>query len=100
MIPFAVNDATKYISPSKTLEYMAAGKPIVSTAIKDVVHDYSHCITIIQTAQDFAKAIKEDFADFPDPVTQREYTSILKNTSWDSTVAAMQSLIKSKTLDD
>jgi len=100
MIPFALNDATKYISPSKTLEYMAAGKPIVSTAIKDVVHDYSHCITIIQTAQDFAKAIKEDFADFPDPVTQREYTSILKNTSWDSTVAAMQSLIKSKTLDD
>lgn len=94
MMPFALNNATKYISPSKTLEYMAAYKPIVSTVIKDVVHDYGHCITIIQTAQDFAKAIKENYADFPDPIAQREYSSILKNTSWDSTVTAMQSLIK------
>lgn len=39
MMPFALNDATKTISPTKTLEYMAAGKPIISTRIKDVERD-------------------------------------------------------------
>src|SRR5699024_145258 len=47
MMPFALNDATRFISPTKTLEYMAAGKPIVSTAIKDVVRHYADCVHIV-----------------------------------------------------
>lgn len=40
MMPFAINDSTKYISPTKTPEFLAAGKPVVSTAINDVIHPY------------------------------------------------------------
>ena len=40
LLPFAMNDATRFISPTKTLEYMAAERPIVSTPITDVVSAY------------------------------------------------------------
>ena len=58
MMPFALNDATKYISPTKTLEYMAAGRPIVSTAIRDVVREYSDTVTIVGDPATFAAAIR------------------------------------------
>ena len=40
MMPFALNESTKFISPTKTPEFLAAGKPVVSTSIHDVVHPY------------------------------------------------------------
>jgi glycosyltransferase involved in cell wall biosynthesis len=46
LMPFALNEATEYINPTKTLEYMAAGKPIVSTAISDVVHNFTPVVTV------------------------------------------------------
>lgn len=88
MMPFALNDATKFISPTKTLEYMAAGKPIVSTAIKDVVRDYSKCISIIGTAKEFAQTL-EDLWRVYQPDNTAEYENILKNTSWDATASRM-----------
>lgn len=94
MMPFALNDATKYISPTKTLEYMAAGKPIISTAIKDVVRDYKSCVKIVETADEFAQAIDRILMDAPDVFMNYEYAEILKNTSWDATAAKMNTLIK------
>ena len=95
MMPFALNDATKYISPTKTLEYMAAGKPIVSTAIKDVVRDYTGSVEIIESADEFATTIDKLITGNLDVVMQAEYARILKNTSWDATVEKMKILIKS-----
>jgi glycosyltransferase involved in cell wall biosynthesis len=95
MMPFALNDATKYISPTKTLEYMAAGKPIVSTAIKDVVRDYSSCVAIVESAEEFSAAIDELIANSPDVLQEAEYATILNNTSWNATADAMNVLIKS-----
>lgn len=92
MMPFALNDSTKFISPTKTLEYMSAGKPIISTRIKDVERDYSHCTMLVDTAEDFAKYIHK-----PELNYQGSYTSILDNTSWDVTAEKMSSIIK-KTL--
>lgn len=96
MMPFALNDATKFISPTKTLEYMAAGKPIISTAIKDVQRDYSHCIPIVATAEEFAKQIKEILHKSNSSSIDEEYRDILDNTSWDSTAAQMKQLLKTK----
>lgn len=93
MMPFALNDATKYISPTKTLEYMAACKPIISTAIKDVVRDYKNCVQIIATPQEFADAIDQAIVDIPDPFMKYEYKKILENTSWDTTVGKMKQLL-------
>jgi len=94
MMPFALNDATKYISPTKTLEYMAAGKPIISTAIRDVVRDYKNCVPIVANAEEFAQAIDQAITDHPDIFIAHEYKLILGNTSWDATAAKMNQLIK------
>jgi glycosyltransferase involved in cell wall biosynthesis len=94
MMPFALNDATKYISPTKTLEYMAAGKPIISTAIKDVVRDYKDCVKIIGSGEEFSAAIDTVLIETPDVFMNFEYAEILKNTSWDSTVEKMKVLLK------
>lgn len=93
MMPFALNDATKYISPTKTLEYMAAGKPIISTKITDVVRDYSDSVTLIENDGEFCDAIatlltKDRLA------MEMEYNKILEKTSWNSTADKMESIIK------
>jgi glycosyltransferase involved in cell wall biosynthesis len=94
MMPFAINDATKYISPTKTLEYMAAGKPIISTKITDVVRDYSDCVTLIETADEFCDAITLLFDKRASASASAPYAEILKNTSWDATANKMQNIIK------
>ncbi len=95
MMPFAMNDATKYISPTKTLEYMAGGKPVISTPVHDVVRDYNHCVKIIKNAGDFKSAIKSFIAD-EDKSYLKAYSSVLDATSWDATVMQMIELIKTK----
>lgn len=94
MMPFAINDATKYISPTKTLEYMAAGKPIISTKITDVVRDYSNCVSLIETTDDFCNAITLLFDKRSSSLIPLKYAEILKNTSWDSTAEKMQAIMK------
>jgi glycosyltransferase involved in cell wall biosynthesis len=94
MMPFALNDATKFISPTKTLEYMAAGRPIISTKITDVVTDYSNCVHLIDTAHDFAQTISDVLANKDQFLFQEKYRNILQNTSWDTTAYRMQFIIK------
>ncbi len=89
MMPFALNDSTKFISPTKTLEYMSANKPIISTRIKDVERDYSNCIMLIDTAEDFAKAVANPKQGF-----EKAYSDILEKTSWDVTASKMSSILK------
>jgi glycosyltransferase involved in cell wall biosynthesis len=94
MMPFALNDATKYISPTKTLEYMAAGKPIISTKITDVVRDYSQSVTLIENDDDFCSAIENFLTNKDRLAMETQYSKILKNTSWNSTADKMKSIIK------
>lgn len=94
MMPFALNDATKFISPTKTLEYMAAGKPIISTKIIDVVRDYSSCVKLIETADDFCHAVQSLKEKTDHSAMKTDYETILKNTSWDNTTNQMKSIIK------
>lgn len=89
MMPFALNDSTKFISPTKTLEYMCAEKPIISTKIKDVVRDYSECINLIEDENDFQQAILQPKINFEDL-----YSQILERTSWDITASKMYKIIK------
>lgn len=88
MMPFALNDATKFISPTKTLEYMCAMKPVISTKIKDVVRDYSTCVSLIDNPSDFIDAVKSPVNNF-----QEEYKKILDKTSWDKTAQEMTLII-------
>ncbi len=56
LLPFAHNESTRFVSPTKVLEYMAAGKPIVSTSIRDVVDPYTGVVAIADHASDFVEA--------------------------------------------
>ena len=56
IMPFARNEATRFINPTKALEYMATGRPIVSTPVEDVVAQFSNVIAIAEDASQFAQA--------------------------------------------
>src|SRR5207253_8561753 len=71
LLPFARNEATRFISPTKTPEYMAAGKPVVSTSIRDVVRPYGDkgLVRIADAPETFTAAIASALATHgPDAV--------------------------------
>ncbi len=95
LLPFARNESTRFISPTKTPEYLAAGKPVVSTPIHDVVSGYGDegLVAIAATAEEFAAAI--DRALQPPPPEWRERVEAkLATNSWDRTWAGMQAQIE------
>jgi UDP-galactopyranose mutase len=91
LLPFAMNDATRFISPTKTPEYLAAGKPVVSTPIRDVVRTYGDpgLVAIAATAEEFATAI-DNALHPPAEAWRTAVAAKLAESSWDSTWAAMQ----------
>ncbi|MBE7366477.1 glycosyltransferase [Ramlibacter pallidus] len=95
LLPFALNESTRFISPTKTLEYMACGKPSVSTAIRDVVEPYGHVVPIRADAAGFVEASDAILRRTPEEraVHDRAVGEIIARTSWDATAAAMGELI-------
>lgn len=96
MMPFALNDATKFISPTKTLEFIAAGKPIVSTPITDVIRDYKDVIQIAHDPNFFVKSILYYLQEgsLLREIRERAYKIILKQNSWDTVVSQMQKIMQ------
>ena len=91
MLPFALNESTRFISPTKTPEYLAAGKRVISTPIRDVVHDYGEpgLVEIAGTPEGFAAAVDRALRPAVDPKWQSAVSAKLASGSWDSTWAAM-----------
>src|SRR3954447_12663529 len=94
-MPFALNDATRFISPTKPLESLAAGKPVVSTPISDVVRPYGDegIVTIAASAMEAIEAIEQALGD-RDARWLEQVDAKLATTSWDATWAAMNKLIR------
>ena len=94
--PFALNDATRYISPTKTLEYMAAERPIVSTPITDVVEPYGHIVYVEQDASRFIEACHRALRASPAEMGARiqAMRQTLARTSWDKTAQEMSELLE------
>jgi len=90
LIPFLLNDSTRYISPTKTPEYLAGGKPVVSTPIRDVVSPYGDraLVSIAQNAQEFIDAIEGWLGGSRKPWLD-EVDAFLDTNSWDLTCADM-----------
>ena len=61
-MPFAMNAATQYINPTKGLEYMATGRPIVGTPVRDVVRQWSDVVWVARDANEFVAAVEEALA--------------------------------------
>jgi UDP-galactopyranose mutase len=94
LLPFARNEATRFISPTKTPEYMAAGKPVVSTSIRDVVRPYGQqgLVRIADEAPAFVRACVAAMAEEPAKrITQAD--AFLRHTSWDGTWSRIRMLV-------
>ena len=95
MMPFAMNASTQFINPTKGLEYMATGRPIISTPVKDVVRQWSDIVTIVKTAEEFIQAAEEFLNDEAWRGEKVEKGLALSATcGWDNTVKSMQELIR------
>jgi len=97
LMPFAINDATRFISPTKTPEYLAGGRPVVSTPITDVIRHYSQLPGV------WIAGNEDEFVRFcQNAITLRagskewlgKVDGMLSQTSWDKTFARMAELIK------
>ena len=92
LMPFAINEATRFISPTKTPEYLAAGRPVVSTPIADVVSRYgdSGVVRIAGNASAFVRAIEAALVDGADRAAFiGRVKAVLAGSSWDNTCADM-----------
>jgi UDP-galactopyranose mutase len=95
LLPFARNASTRFISPTKTPEYLAAGTPVVSTAIRDVVRPYGErgLVHIADTVEEFVAAVECALEE--DPETRlRQVDAFLGQSSWDRTWDRMRQLIE------
>lgn len=97
LMPFAMNESTQFISPTKTPEYLAGGKPVVSTPIKDVVRHYGHLegVMIADNAEDFVAQCEKalELSRNPESGWLAEADLMLSATSWDTTQARMAGLV-------
>ena len=97
LMPFAMNESTQFISPTKTPEYLAGGRPVVSTPIKDVVRHYGQLegVQFASTAEEFAAACDRalELAHDPESDWLAEADLMLSASSWDTAQARMAGLI-------
>lgn len=96
LLPFALNEATRFISPTKVLEYMAAELPIVSTAITDVVQPYGNIVAIGHDHDGFVAACEAALAmdGAAAAAMAQRMRAIVATTSWDASAEQMRALIE------
>jgi UDP-galactopyranose mutase len=100
LIPFQLNESTRYISPTKTPEYLAAGVPVISTPIKDVINPYG-VNGLVRIAGNAAGLIREaaDILSQTDTERKKWLTQVdefLTPDSWDNTCQQMMNIIQKK----
>jgi glycosyltransferase involved in cell wall biosynthesis len=94
LLPFARNESTRFISPTKTPEYLAAGRPVVSTSIRDVVRPYGQqgLARIADTVPDFVAAVEAALAEDPRARIARA-DAFLSKLSWERTWSGIRDLL-------
>jgi UDP-galactopyranose mutase len=98
IMPFARNAATRFISPTKTPEYLAAGKRVVSTDIRDVVRSYGEAglVSVAGSPELFVRAIQRELDRSHDEAWLQAVDAALARTSWDRTADEMASLLQGR----
>ena len=93
LLPFARNDSTRFISPTKTPEYLAAGRPVVSTSIRDVVRPYGEK-GLVRIADDVEAFVAAAEAAMREDASSAQWLARVDETlagmSWDRTWAGIQ----------
>jgi glycosyltransferase involved in cell wall biosynthesis len=96
LLPYALGDETKSISPAKTLEYMACGRPAVSTSIRDIVEAWGHLVRVADTPEGFIADIEMLMARSREEQDEhaRQLAEAVAGMSWDATANGMAELIE------
>jgi len=96
MLPFALNESTRFISPTKTPEYLAAGRPVVSTPIHDVVRTYGSTglVGIAETPEEFVEFVASTLEGASNEAWLIAVDRVLATMSWDATVDRMRALVE------
>jgi glycosyltransferase involved in cell wall biosynthesis len=89
LMPFALNEATEYINPTKALEYMATGTEIVSSAVPDVVRNFGSVVKIANSHDEFISLCRRAVEEQDHAAIERGI-KLAANNSWDSIVAQME----------
>jgi glycosyltransferase involved in cell wall biosynthesis len=87
LMPFALNEATRSISPTKTLEYLAAGLPVVSTRIADVVADFPDIVEFADDGAAFAAACRRMLER--SPADREKVARVVAQNDWDAIASRM-----------
>lgn len=95
LLLFARNESTRFISPTKTPEYLAAGKPVISTSIRDVLRPYGELklVEIADSADEFIAAAEKILSKPAQTEWLKRVDAFVQNISWDKTWAQMSDLI-------
>lgn len=95
-LPFALNESTQFISPTKTPEYLAGGKPVISTSITDVVNPYGtmELVKIADNAEEFIAAAEAIFKEEDKSEWLKKTDEFLAGNSWNKTWHKMNSIIE------
>lgn len=93
LMPFAINEATEFINPTKALEYMAAARPIVSTAIEDVVLQFSDVVHVAHNRDGFIQAC-EEAVQRPDQQRIARGRELASGNSWEEIVDRLEGHIE------
>jgi UDP-galactopyranose mutase len=98
MLPFAHNESTRYISPTKTPEYLAAGKPVISTPIIDVLRQYGRngLVNIAGTPEEFVRVASMELENTDRGEWLEQVNELLGQNSWDKTWQRMMYLVTRK----
>ncbi len=89
LMPFALNEATEYINPTKALEYMATATPIISTPVPDVVSNFASVCKISKSGSEFIQLACEQAAQVDQVAVERGIKMASENT-WEAIVAKME----------
>ena len=99
LVPFLLNESTRFISPTKTPEYLAAGKPVISTPIRDVINPYgkNKLVYIGHNAEDFIQAAEKELSTAGKDEWLKAVDAFLARNSWDKTCSMMMGLMRETT---
>jgi glycosyltransferase involved in cell wall biosynthesis/vancomycin permeability regulator SanA len=98
LIPYVLNDYTRYVYPNKLNEYLIMGKPVVSTRIPEVEHFnqcHQHIVSVAYDHEAFVRLIQENL-DQDCEALRAKRIALVENNAWDRKIEAMQGLIRAK----
>lgn len=93
LMPFALNEATEYINPTKALEYMATATPILSTPVPDVVSNFASVVTISESSADFV-ALAKCMTEQLDQIAVERGLKMAADNTWDAIVVKLEKHIE------